>query len=230
MHPFIAPRFAVLSLMLLAPGLASAAVSTLVLQSDQNPLDGSLRNGGSGIAAGEIKTLPFTSGTSFLELTSVELGLIASTAGSHQISFQLYSATSTGEPQTLLYSTTFTPTLTTLSAWYSLPISYTLNPSTTYAFGFAASSSLLPDTAVKWSNTTNSVNPPLAYQGFGTIGTNGFVFSSIQNLWIQAAADNSFRLYAVPETPAGALSGLGLVAIGAYRFRRRLNSPRREDS
>jgi len=66
------------SSLLLIPVLASlctssalGATGSIVLESNQNPLDGSLRNGGSPIGNGDIKVLPFTSGTSGLELTSV---------------------------------------------------------------------------------------------------------------------------------------------------------------
>jgi len=69
-----------------------------------------------------------------LELTSVELGLLHTQVvqfvevpdGNYQINFNLYSASNTGAPQSLLYSTSFTPYLTAVSTWFTLPISYTL--------------------------------------------------------------------------------------------------------
>ena len=232
------------SALLLIPALtfwctspALAATSTIVLESNQSPLDGSMRDGGSGIGGGEIKVLPFTSGTSWLELTSMELGLVRLNSanspvpdGNYQINFNLYSASNTGEPQTLLYSTSFTPYITAVSTWFTLPISYTLSPSTSYAFGLTAPT---VGTAnwVKWSNTSNSLWPPIGSQGYAGIGvTNaGFTFwydtTNSSWSWISSASDNAFRLNAVPETSAGILPGLGLglAAVGILRLRRRWN-------
>ncbi|MFM7818509.1 MAG: hypothetical protein ACKPGI_16290, partial [Verrucomicrobiota bacterium] len=47
--------------------------------------------------------------------------------------------------------------------------------------------------------------------------------------WVSVTADNAFRLYAVPEIPLGALSGLGLAAFGLYRLRRRWTASHRQD-
>ncbi len=214
---------------------ALAATGTIVLESNQSPLDGSMRDGGSGIGGGEIKVLPFTSGTSGLELTAVELGLVRLNSanspvpdGNYQINFNLYSASNTGEPQSLLYSTSFTPYITAVSTWFTLPISYTLSPSTSYAFGLTAPT-VGTDKWVKWSNTTNSLWPPIGSHGYAGIGvTNaGFVYwynpTNSSRSWVSSSSDNAFRLYAIPETSAGVLPGLGLglAAIGVHRLRRR---------
>ncbi|MFZ9855576.1 MAG: hypothetical protein ACO3I0_10710 [Limisphaerales bacterium] len=156
----------------------------------------------------------------------MDLALVASLAGTFQVDFQLYSTTASGAPQTLLYSTSFNPSLTTSSTWYSLPISYTLNPSTTYAFGFSA-----PITGsasqVKWVNTLvwqPSTGSNVGYEGFSPYGADGYYFDNTTSLWTATGANNNaFRLYAVPETPAGALSGLGLAGFGVYQLRLRWN-------
>ena len=234
LHPLmnLTPHYRPIFLFLwaLTPWLASSAVPSVVLESDQ----GALKTGGSGIANGNTKTLSFTSGTSYLQLTSVDLALVASVAGSFQVDFRLYSTAGSGEPQALLYTTSFTPSLTTNAAWYSLPISYALNPLTSYAFGFASpvsppSSVSLSDPSayIKWMNTL--VHQPTngsitGYQGFSNFDTQGYAYSSSTNVWIVTQANNNaFRLYAVPETPAGALSGLGLAGFGVYQLRRRWN-------
>ena len=232
------------SALLLIPALtfwcsspALAATGTIVLESNQSPLDGSMKDGGSAIGDGEIKVLPFTSGTSALDLTLVELGLVRLDSvarpvpdGYYQINFNLYSASNTGEPQSLLYSTSFTPYITALPTWFTFPISYTLSPSTSYAFGLNAPT-VGTNSWVKWSNTTNSLWPPIGSQGYAGIGiTNaGFLYTMVSSNtwgWVSSASDNAFRLYAVsgvPETSAGILPGfgLGLAAVGILRLRRR---------
>lgn len=216
-------------------GSALAATPELVMESNQSPLDGSMKNGGSAIGDVYVKAVSFTSGTSALELVSVDLGLLRNSNptiavdGNYQINFNLYSASATGEPQTLLYTTSFTPYLTGVSAWFSLPISYTLSASTPYAFGLVAPTAASAIT-VKWANTTNSIWPPLTSHGYAGIGvTNGgFALTEDTNgvlYWQASVSDNAFRLYAVPETSAGLLPGLGLglAAVGVHQLRRRRN-------
>ena len=225
-HPLmnLAPHYRPISLFLwaLTPWLASSAVPSVVLESDQ----GGLKPGGSAIASDATKTLSFTSGTGYLQLTSVDLALIASIAGTYQVDFRLYSTAGSGEPQALLYTTSFTPSLTTNAAWYSLPISYALNPLTSYAFGFASPITTSVN-SIKWMNTL--VHEPTngsitGYQGFSSFDTQGYAYDRSTNSWIVTQANNNaFRLYAVPETPAGALSGLGLAGFGVYQLRRRWN-------
>lgn len=226
LHPLmnLTPHYRPIFLFLwaLTPWLASSAVPSVVLESDQ----GALKPGGSGIADNNPKTLSFTSGTGYLQLTSVDLALIASIAGTYQVDFRLYSTAGSGEPQALLYTTSFTPSLTTNANWYSLPISYALNPLTSYAFGFASPITNSVN-SIKWMNTL--VHEPTngsitGYQGFSSFDTDGYAYDRSTNSWIATQANNNaFRLYAVPETPAGALSGLGLVGFGVYQLRRRWN-------
>ncbi len=212
---------------------ALAATGSIVLESNQSSTPGSLRNGGSPIGDGDIKALPFTSGTGALDLTLVELGLVtssAATAGTYQVNFNLYSASATGVPQTLLYTASFTPSITSISAWYSLPISYSLTPSTAYAFGFEAIGASV-NTDVKWSNTASpSLWPPLASNGYSGLGSDAYGYDLVGagRVWTAKPTDNAFRLYAVPETTAGVLPGLGfgLATFGVLRLRRRRNQDR----
>jgi|GEM_PF-1335344 len=218
--------------------LAGASSGAVVLESNQTPLDGSLRNGGSGIGGGFIKVLPFVSGTSELQLAAVDVALLAATAGSHQIEFRIYAANSAGEPvtpisgtlPTPLYTASFTPTLTTTSAWYRLALDYTLTASTSYAFGFVVpgSASALLDgpmaSTVKWSNTLNSAWPPLGSDGYAGVGSdrlrNGYAWNAVS--WESSSADNGFRLYSVPEAASKLPFLLGLGAVGALQWRRRV--------
>ncbi len=219
----------------------------VVLESNQASASGSLRSGGTAIAAGSIKVLPFISGTSALQLTAVDVALVAASAGSYQVEFRIYAANSlTGEPVTTtpgvaptpLYTAAFTPTLTTTSAWYSLSLNYTLNASTTYAFGFAvpgANAITFQETnLVKWVNTAEpSLWPPVASSGYAGVGTNrltdaflwygfdgnGTYLSAWE--WKTASTDNAFRLYAAPEPASKLPFFLGLGAVGALQWRRR---------
>ena len=227
MNCFVRPQAVAVIVSALAHTLAAAAVPGLVLESNQTPLDGSLRTGGSTIAGGDIKTLPFTSGTSRLELSAVDMGLIGASNTNFQIDFLLYSTLGSGEPLTLLYTTSFTASLTTSSAWYSMPISYVLSPSTTYAFGFRSPVSGAV-TQVKWANTANSTWPPLSSGGYSGFGTDGYVegTSNPGGGWGTTGTANAFRLYAVPESPAGSMLPLSLVALGLYGLRRGRNSGR----
>ena len=215
------------------PGATRGAV---VLESNQTPLDGALRNGGSGIGGGYIRVLPFVSGTSELQLAAVDVALLAANAGSHQIEFRLYAANNAGDPgmptpgtlPTPLYTASFTPTLTTTSAWYRLALDYTLTASTSYAFGFVvpgpASTATVADAPlVKWSNTLNSAWPPVGSYGYAGIGTDrltsGYVWDG--SSWVSNCADNGFRLYSVPEVASKLPFFLGLWAVGALQGRRR---------
>lgn len=212
---------------------ALAATGSIVLESNQSSTPGSLRNGGTPIGFGDIKALPFTSGTGALDLTFVEVGLVtssAATAGTYQVNFNLYSASATGVPQTLLYTTSFTPSITATAAWFSLPVSYSLTPSTPYAFGFEALGASVK-TDVKWANTAlPSIWPPLASDGYSGLGSNGYAYEivGVGRIWNAGSADNAFRLYAVPEATAGVLPGLGfgLATFGVLRLRRRRNQDR----
>lgn len=220
---------------LLLCGLPALSRGAVVLESNQTPLDGSLRNGGSAIGGGFIKVLPFVSGTSELQLAAVDVALLAATAGSHQIEFRIYAANSAGEPvtpnpgtlPTPLYTASFTPTLTTTSAWYRLALDYTLTASTYYAFGFGVPgpATTLPDSlTVKWSNTLNSAWPPLGSYGYAGVGsdrlTSGYAWNG--SSWQASSADNGFRLYAVPEAASKLSFLLGLGAVGALQWRRRV--------
>ena len=209
----------------LAPWLAFSAVPSLVLESDQ----GALKTGGSSIAANNPKTLSFTSGTSYLQLTSVDLALVASVAGTFQVDFQLYSTAGSGEPQSLLYTTSFNPSLATNATWYSLPISYTLNPSTSYAFGFSSPVTNSPN-YIKWSNTLyhQPTNGSITgYEGFSNFDTDGYFYGSSTNGWSSTQANNNaFRLYAasVPESQAAPVMSLSAIALGLWEFSRRRRS------
>jgi hypothetical protein len=219
------------------PGLVRGGI---VLESNQNPFNGVLRNGGSSIAAGAIKVLPFISGTSGLQLQAVEVGLLAAFAGSYQVEFRLYSTTNTGEPLALLYSESFTPTLSTTSAWYSLALNYTLSASTQYALGFASPGALATYAAdteiVRWANTAQtSLWPPRGYEGYSGVGTDrltsGYLYYTDWDpnnqtslnawSWRSASSDNAFRLYAVSERASPLPFVLGLGAVSALHHRRR---------
>lgn len=239
MNCFLRPQSLAVILPALAPWLAFSAVPSLVLESDQ----GALRTGGSGIADNTPKTLSFTSGTSYLQLTSVDLALVAGVAGTFQVDFRLYSTSGSGEPQSLLYTTSFNPSLTTSSTWYSLPISYTLDPSTSYAFGFSAPVSISPSVSfpvpanyIKWVNTqyhqptTGSIT---GHEGFSNFDTDGYFYDPSTHVWTGTQANNNaFRLYAapVPESQAGPMMSLGLIALGVLEFSRRRNDRPRSDS
>ena len=207
------------------PGVTWGAV---VLESNQTPLDGALRNGGSGIGGGYIKVLPFVSGTSELQLSAVDVALLAANAGPHQIEFRIYAANSAGDPgtPTPLYTASFTPTLATTSAWYRLALNYTLAASTPYAFGFVVpgpASTLADAFLVKWSNTVNSAWPPVGSYGYAGIGTDRLTSAYAWNgsSWVSNSADNGFRLYSVPEVASKLPFFLGLGAVGALQWRRR---------
>ena len=235
LHPLmnLTPHYRPIFLFLwaLTPWLASSAVPSVVLESDQGPL----KTGGSSIAKSNPKTLSFTSGTSYLQLTSVDLALVASVAGTFQVDFQLYSTAGSGEPQSLLYTTSFNPSLATNATWYSLPISYTLNPSTSYAFGFSSPVTNSPN-YIKWSNTqyhqptTGSIT---GHEGFSNFDTDGYFYDPSTHVWTGTQANNNaFRLYAapVPESQAGPMMSLGLIALGVLEFSRRRNDRPRSDS
>ncbi|MBM3900619.1 MAG: hypothetical protein FJ379_00785 [Verrucomicrobia bacterium] len=155
--------------------------------------------------------------------------------GNYQINFNLYSASNTGAPQSLLYSTSFTPYLTAVSTWFTLPISYTLTPSTSYAFGLTAPG-VGTNTWVKWSNTSNSIWPPIGFQGYAGIGItdsgSSYSYDGTNWSWVSVTANNAFKLYAVqtiPESRGAVLSDLGLAAFGLYQLRRRRNASPRQD-
>jgi hypothetical protein len=241
--PLRRPRLVFLALLL--GFLAAVARGGIVLESNQSPLDGSLLSGGSGISGGAIKVLPFLAGTSGLQLSAVEVGLKAASAGSYQVEFRIYSVSNvTGEPLALLYAESFTPTLSTTSAWYSLALNYTLSASTRYAFGFANPGPLANSRAesdvVRWANAQNSSWPALGYQGYAGVvataptpsGYNFYTDWDSTNLialtpwsWRSASASNAFRLYAVPERASPLIFVLGLGAVSALHHRRR--GPRR---
>lgn len=214
--------------------LPGATWGAVVLESNQTPLDGALRNGGSGIGGGYIKVLPFVSGTSELQLAAVDVALLAASAGSQQIEFRIYAANSAGDPltptpgtlPTPLYTASFTPTLATTSAWYRLALNYTLAASTPYAFGFVVpgpASTSADAFLVKWSNTVNSAWPPVGSYGYAGIGTDRLTsgYSWDGSSWVSNSADNGFRLYSVPEVASKLPFFLGLGAVGALQWRRR---------
>lgn len=216
--------------------LPGATWGAVVLESNQTPLDGALRNGGSGIGGGYIKVLPFVSGTSELQLAAVDVALLAASAGSQQIEFRIYAANSAGDPltptpgtlPTPLYTASFTPTLATTSAWYRLALNYTLAASTPYAFGFVVpgpASTSADAFLVKWSNTVNPAWPPVGSYGYAGIGTDRLTsgYSWDGSSWVASSADNGFRLYSssVPEGASSASLFLGLGAMGALQWRRR---------
>ncbi len=217
------------------PGVTWGAV---VLESNQTSLGGALRDGGSTIGGGDLKLLPFVSGTSELKLAAVDVALIAVVAGSHQIEFRIYAANSAGDPvtptpgtlPTPLYTASFTPTLTTTSAWYRLALNYTLAASTPYAFGFvvpglASTASHADAHSVTWSNTLNSAWPPSGSYGYAGVGTDRSTsgYRWHDSSWVQANASNGFRLYSssVPEAASSASLLLGLGAMGALHRHRR---------